>query len=158
MGAIREYLLGVVGAALICTVITALAGKSGTLSAMIKILTGVFMTLTLVSPLMRIQIPETDAVFDDFTLQAEMITENAKNSSKSQLSEIIKSKSEAYILDKGEQMGAEITVQVTLDQSDLPQPAAVLISGRISPYAKKKLSSIIEEDLGICTEAQTWSS
>ena len=158
MDAIGEYLLDVIGAALICTVITALAGKSATLSAMIKLLTGVFLTLTLVSPLMRIRIPETDAVFDDFTLQAETITASAENSSRAQLSKIIKSKTEAYILDKAKQMGAEITVQVTLDQSNLPQPAAILVSGRISPYAKKQLSSIIEEDLGICTEAQTWNS
>jgi hypothetical protein len=57
-------------------------------------------------------------------------------------------------LDKAESLGAELTVEVMLDDSQIPIPTKVRIRGNISPYNREKLSSIIERDLGIPTEAQ----
>lgn len=157
MDAVREYLFGVITAALLCTLITALAGKSGMLSAVIKLLTGVFMTLTLASPLLQLKIQIPEALLGDVSLQAEAITASAENSSLIAISEIIKSETEAYILDKAKQMGADLTVQVMLDDGNPPKPAAVQMNGSVSPYVKSTLSGIIEEDLGIHSEAQTWN-
>jgi len=62
----------------------------------------------------------------------------------------------AYILEKAETFGAELTVEVMLDDSSIPVPSGVRIRGNISPYNREKLGSIIQRDLGIPTEAQIW--
>jgi hypothetical protein len=61
-------------------------------------------------------------------------------------------------LDKATALGAEISVQVHLSGDALPAPNGVTVEGAISPYGKTKLSGILEKDLGIPMEAQTWIS
>ena len=60
-------------------------------------------------------------------------------------------------MDKAKSFGAELTVEVRVDGSELPVPCAVRVSGSISPYGKKQLGSIIADELGIALEDQTWT-
>ncbi len=73
------------------------------------------------------------------------------------LSDIIKSRCEAYILDKAAGMDLSLTVEVGVSADEMPVPKTVRISGNISPYKKSKLKSILVNDLGIEEEDQTWT-
>ena len=79
-----------------------------------------------------------------------------KSMAANQVADIIKSQSEAYILDKANRMGLEISVEVELDNDNNSIPSSVCISGNISPYAKKVLSEYITDCLGIAKENQKW--
>ena len=48
MDAIREYLIGVVAAALLCGVITTLIGTKGTVGVAVKLVSGLLMLLAVV--------------------------------------------------------------------------------------------------------------
>ena len=67
---------------------------------------------------------------------------------------IIKSRVQAYILDKADSFGTSLEVEVILDQDHIP--VSVELQGNISPYARAQLTEIIEEDLGIPKEHQLW--
>ena len=156
MDGIRSYLLGIVAAAFLCTIASYLAGKNSFSGSAIKLITGAIMLLTLASPVMKLRIDNPYEIFDDVSEQAERITSYAADSAQESLSGIIKEKTQAYILDKANYYGVEVSVEVSLSDGDIPQPASVCISGNISPYNKKLLSDTIEKDLGIPTEAQIW--
>ena len=66
---------------------------------------------------------------------------------------IIKQKTETYILDKANALGAEITVQVVLEDYI---PAGVTIMGDVSPFVKSNLSASITQELNIPPEEQIW--
>lgn len=157
MEAVKEYLLSVIAAALICAIVSALCGKDGMLPAISKLICGVFLTLVLVSPLIRFQIPSADSFFADVSWRADAITSEAERTTRDEIASVIKSETEAYILDKAKALGADITVSVTLEESEIPIPKSARITGSISPYAKKMLANILQEDLGITTEAQIWN-
>lgn len=70
--------------------------------------------------------------------------------------EIIKQRTAAYILDKAQDLHAEVDVKVTLADGTPPVPESVMVEGKISPYSKTRLQKIIEDDLGITKEQQIW--
>ena len=156
MQSIREYLLGVIAAAIICAVVSQISGKGSFLAAAIKLITGAFMLVVLISPIKHIQIRPAN-LFSDISLQADEITAAAAETTQESMASIIKEQTRAYILDKADQYGAALTVDVTLSDADIPTPISVKISGKVSPYTKKMLSGIIANDLGIATEAQIWN-
>ena len=156
MEGIREYLLGVIAAAILCSVISQFAAKDGLLSAGIKLICGVFMVVALVSPIIKIRIDPT-RIFSDVSLEANGITETAANASRESVSAIIKEQTQAYILDKANSQGANLSVEVMLSDEEIPKPIRVKITGNVSPYSKRILTQTIENDLGIAAEAQIWN-
>ena len=156
MGAIRSYLLQIISSALICGILIRLIGNKGLLSESVKLLAGVYMALTVLNPWMNIRIGGLQDVIGDVSTNAEAATQEGKKAALSAMSDIIKQRSQAYILDKATSLGACITVEVRLSRDEVPYPVGVTISGAVSPYAKSILSSYITENLGISMEDQTW--
>ena len=153
---IREYLLGVIAAACICAIVTQIPGKSSFPGVVIKLIAGIFMLLSLVSPLTDVRLKPISAI-TDVSRQANEITASAEDSTRESIAQIIKERTQAYILDKAESLGADLSVEITLSEDSIPTPVGVSISGNISPYSKKILSQTIAQDLGIDTEAQIWN-
>lgn len=157
MEALRQYILQIVAAGLLCGIVIHFVGEKGTAAALIRMITGVFMLLTLVSPLADIHLNDLSYYFDQVSLETDHAVGLGQSAALEELSAIIKTKTEAYILDKAETYGAKLTVKVELDGSSPPVPCGVQIGGSISPYGKKQLQTYISESLGIPLEAQTWT-
>lgn len=157
MDGIREYLIRLTAAAILSGIVTGVLGKKGALGATVKLLAGIFMILTIVSPWTQLKINDFTDYFNNVSLEADAITADGENVARDTLMDIIKSKTEAYILDKADSFGAELTVEVSVEGSDLPVPCAVRISGSVSPYGKKQLEQIISKELGIALEDQIWT-
>ena len=156
MDGVREYLLRLICAALVCGLLTRLMGNKGLLSELVKLLAGVCMAITVLSPWVDIPKLRLEEITRDFTFNAEAFTESGKNSAYRAMADIIKERTEAYILDKAKALGAEITVEVDLSVDEIPYPTGATLEGAISPYGKSLLSSYISENLGISMEDQTW--
>ena len=154
---IREYLLRIICAAILCGAVTGLLGKKGALGAAIKLIAGVFMVLTLVTPWIHFDLSGVNDLLDEVSASADGIVQSGQNDAADALADIIKSESEAYILDKAKYYGAELTVEVKVEGSGLPVPCAVWIKGSISPYGRAQLENMIAEELGIGLEDQTWT-
>ena len=154
---IRSYLLGVVAAAILCGIVTRLLGQKGTQGTMAKLMAGLFLAFTVIRPMANISLDDLTDFADRYAdagqqaaLEGELLTKEALASS-------IKTQTEAYILDKAAALSLDLKVEVTVSGEGIPTPTAVRVSGKASPYAKRRLQSIITEDLGIDKECQTWT-
>jgi hypothetical protein len=157
MEQVRTYLLSVIAAAVICSLVTAIPGKSGSISSVLKLMTGIFMAVTVLSPLVPFQLPNIQSYMDTFHADAITAVSAGQHMADSDMRQIIKSRVEAYILDKAAAYGVDLTVEVSLTDDEVPVPCGVKLSGAVSPYAKLTLSNMLVEDLGIRKEEQIWT-
>ena len=159
MEAAKSYILSVIASAIFVTAIMALIGKSSSFYKILRLMCGLFMTLVLVLPLVRSKIVIPSYYLEDVYKEADWITANAQAEVQQQICNVIKEQTEAYILEKASALNADITVSVKLAlDTQYPTPESVHIKGNISPYARRLLSQTIQDDLGIASEDQVWSS
>lgn len=152
----RQYILSVVSAAIICAVIKQLACKSGPVQSVLRIVAGVFVMFTVLQPLVHISFSGITDIVTDFSNEAQISVDTGLEYATEGLSAIIKDRTEAYILDKAKQFGAQLEIEVLLSKEHIPIPVEVRIRGAISPYGKKCMTELISSDLGISEEAQSW--
>lgn len=157
MESIRDYLLGITAAALICGIAVKLLHK-GLLGSSVKLIAGIFLTLAIVSPLVEIRLDSLDELRLEIQSEAADAAAEGENSAREAMAQIISEQTAAYILDKAESLEVELTVEVTVSQEGYPVPEWVRLEGNIGPYAKSVLSEYIANDLGIGTEGQKWIS
>lgn len=157
MDQLRSYLLSITGAAVISAIILQITGNKSATGKILKIVTGLFMSVTLLSPLIRFRLRDMEQYIDDFRLSSEYAVGQGMQMAGEELSHIIKEQTESYILDEASKMGMEMSVEVKLSDSNPPQPCFVILQGAVSPYQKKYLSQHITDKLGISQENQQWT-
>lgn len=157
MDSIRQYILSVTAAVAICGFLTALFNNKGTFGVIIKLLTGLFLAITMISPLVKLNIGDYTQFFEDITAAAKDAANNGEQMAADATKAIIKSQTEAYILDKATSLGLDITVDVFFDNDTLFAPNGVIIHGAVAPLAKNRLQRYIVDDLGIPEENQKWT-
>ncbi len=150
------YLISIVAAALVCSIVQKMLGEKGTVGLMGKLLSGVFLVLTLITPLRSFRIQNPGSITHIYTQEAQRVTADGMDQAREAMADGIKKRTEAYILDKAAGMDVVLSVEVILDESEIPVPESVQLTGAVSPYAKQRLTMIMEEDLGIDKEHQTW--
>ena len=156
MGGIKQYLLSVMAAAIISALVITIIGKKGAHAAIVKLLTGLFLAMTVVSPWTKLQINDLSSYLEGISHEADSISSEAIALISEERASIIKKEIEAYILDKAALLELDIKVDVELSGEDPPIPHTVTISGAVSPYAKQRLQSIISDELGVPKEQQSW--
>lgn len=157
MEAIGQYLLSVSGVAIISAIVLRLLEGKGVDASLVKMLCGIFMALTVISPFTEVRLSDLTNLLPDISAEAEAAVADGELTGKNALAARICEQLEAYILDKAARMDVSLTVEVELTQDAIPLPKTIRLSGNISPYAKSKLQSIIEDDLGIDKENQLWT-
>lgn len=156
MEQIRQYLLSVIAAAVLCGIVNTLVGKKGAYFSIVRLIAGLFMALTVISPLVKIRLSDIVDYTNGLSAQANAAVAGGEAMALDAMGAIIKSQTEAYILDKAVSMELDIEVEVTLSSENPPIPCAVTIKGSISPYSKEVLRQYIANDLGISEEDQLW--
>lgn len=154
MDEIRQYLLSLIAAAVMCGVVHGIFGNKGTYGSLLRLLTGIVMLITLLAPISRIRIPDIASLPESFAEDARRYTEAGTEAADQAKAAIIKSQTEAYILDKAASMEVDICVEVVMSEDS--EPVAVMLQGSVSPYEKQLLESQIEAQLGIARENQQW--
>ena len=156
MEQIREYLIGVTVAAILCGIVTSISGEKGFLGSVMKLLTGLLMALALVSPWVTISLNNLFGWTEDIQTNAGSITQEGQSSGEETYRRVIKERLEAYILDEARELGADLSVAVTLSQEGTPVPVAAELTGNVSPYLKQRLTLFLSSELGIEKEDQIW--
>ena len=156
MDAVRQYLLNVICASVICACIRLLLPQKQPGSKTVNMLCGIFLVICTISPLIQIQVEDWNFYTDSFSYDADRIVESASTDQADAYRESIKQLTQAYILDKAESYASELSVEVTLSEQDPPVPCAVTIDGTIPPQVKEKLEAFLEFEINIPKEAQTW--
>lgn len=157
MESLRTYLIGLVAAAILTGIVTQLMGDKGTQGAMIKLISGLFLVFTVIAPIANIDLSGLRDFSADFSEAGEEAALIGEDITRESLAAVIKQRSEAYILDKAAGLDVELEVDVTVSDDKMPVPSAVLLRGKVSPYAKARLQSIIVQNLGIDKEKQIWT-
>lgn len=155
MNGLSQYVLTVVSAALVAAVIRSLAGQ-GAMGSLVKLMAGVFVALTICAPLLKVELPDIEKWFAAYGLDGQAAAEAGEEMAADAASTIISEQMEAYIMDKAAQYRASVTADVELDETGVP--VSVTLQGDVSPYAKARLTQLIESDLGLREEAQQWIS
>ena len=157
MEGLTQYIISIVVVGILSALLLHLVSKKSVSGKLLKMMCGIFMLFTLVSPLTRFSMREYIAFFDDIRWDALNITAKGETYGQDLLRQSIKEKTEAYILDKAMLLGADIHVSVSCNTTDFPKPAYVELSGNVSPYVKGKLQQIISKDIGIPEDNQIWT-
>lgn len=150
MERIREYLISVTAAALLCGVIRSITGDKG----LIQLICGIFLILTVIRPMADISIRELSFNNWNITQNARIAVSEGEDYADAAMARHIKEECEAYILDKAEAYDCSIAADFRLNKDLIPEGCT--ISGSYSAYAREQLADILERDLGIPREDQRW--
>lgn len=153
MGNWKQYLFSLLICSLTCGVVSQLISDTGK-KALIHLICGIIFSICILFPLTQLK-------FEDFCdvpvwnqSAAEIYIADGKKTAAEAQAKCIEAECEAYILDKARTLGADVMVQVTLNQAQIPVFAE--LSGEAAPYAQRELEKILMTDLGIPKENQKW--
>lgn len=152
----KEYLLSIIGASLLCSIVYCLLDKKSGHYPIIKLICGLFITVTAIAPLTNISIPDISDFIGDTKYDANQLIQEGQNATYESMASIITEDLESYILDVANEIGADIQTEIVLDEQTPPSLQSVKIIGHVSPYAKQKMQQIIKQELGIPEENQIW--
>ena len=158
MELLRTWVLGITAASLVIAVAQALMPE-GTVKKVGKLTGGLILVLVLLQPLARL---DYQALYDRVaSLPAGALTQEALAKETSlPLEEGIEAELAAYIAEKGEALGCPCIARVdcTPDETGVPIPTRVTVTGTFSPDQQEPLQTLITQDLGIALEDQTYIS
>lgn len=156
MDGIRQYVLGVICAAMICGMVTALVPE-GMAKGILKLLSGVFLAVTVLSPLTGRDLGRELTELLPDTLEGKAIARRGEAMARETMAGLIKQQTETYILDKANSLHGNVGVEVILSEDPIPVPFSVVLTGSVPPYARKQLEQIIQGELGISKENLRWT-
>ena len=154
MGNLRQYMLSLVCTALMCSILIRIA-KNTINVELIKLLCGLFLLLCLLSPFYQTDFATiTEGAFS-YTEDAHIAVEEGKTLASDMMLQGITEELKAYILSKAEEMDLALSVEISLDPRGIP--IAVILHGSAKPHQKEHIAHILQSDLGIPKENQTWT-
>lgn len=154
MSALRDWLLGVVAAAMAVALAQALTPE-GAVKRIGRLAGGLVLLLAVVKPV-------GDLAAGRLTLPGLALptlgTEEAGQAGEEVMKSLIAQKVGAYIVDKGRELGlsCEATVTVAEGASDWPVPWEAEIRGSWSEEQRQALSRAVEEELDIPAQRQSF--
>ena len=156
MNAVYRYLFSIITTVVLCGIIRALV--PGAKNSMIQLVTGLAITIVMLSPILTNERVKFDDYFEQFPVDSDFAVQEGMLAAKHASSEYIETETETYILNKATEMGADVSVDIVLSDAELPVPTRISVCGLVSPYVKTKLSACIRNELGIAEDAQIWIS
>ena len=154
MEGLRQYVISVTTAAIVCGMLTAML-KKGAMQSLVKLLCGFFLAFSFLNPIGRL---ELKALPEDLGLdyrEASDAAQEGERYTRNSIAEIIKEQTEAYILDKAAELGLSLEAEVFLSGDEIPVPESVRFTGQASEIERRRMEMILEKDLGIAKENQT---
>jgi hypothetical protein len=156
MSGIADYLLGIVAVCLISSVAKQLLGISKNYKALGNTIIGIFIVLSILSPVVTQKWSYGDVLDTGFEDEIEQISQDAESYRQEVMRKSIISQTEAYILSKARELSVDVDIEITLSDSYPYAPIRICIWGNTSPYAKSQLSAYLKEEIGIAKEEQIW--
>ena len=151
-----EYLLSMVCASLVFSIVCAFVDGKSAAGVLLRTAGGIVLAVTAIQPLANFDFSAAEHFLKDFHLEAEAASAYGQNLAAQEHAQIIKSRTEAYILDKALSCGASLTADVTVGAGDVPYPVAIVLHGSTSEEVRETMTRIIVNDLNIPEDKQTW--
>lgn len=157
IGALREWLLSVTAAAILCALAQGLI-PPGPVRRVGRLTAGLVMAAALLSPLASLKGVEPEEWLESWQPQEEV--QELEQQRDETMKTIIEEECSAYIVDKAAQLGAECRVEVLCapegDGAFLPWQ--VTVTGDLTSVQREQLTQQIQEDLGVPPERQQYGT
>ena len=154
----KGYISSIVIAAIFSAVVQILLPPKSANGRITGLLCGIVLAVTVISPLTRLTFNNISNFMEGLNESADRYIEDGQTAAQTEFETIIIQETQAYILDKANQLGLQIAVEVALDENNHSIPSSVTVIGSLSPYTKEVLSGYIANTLGIAKEKQIWIS
>lgn len=156
MTSVGEYLLSVIAAAIVCSMISALLPGKNAVNAIIKVTSGVLLTVTVVSPIIQLDFTGLTGTITDYFNDGKAIASYGQAICQEDICEIIEGRFVEYINQMADENGVKLNVQIVVD-SALLKPTQIVLTGAVSPYVKQKMQNSITKELGISEVNIIWN-
>ena len=153
MDGLVQYLISITAAAIICGIAKETADEKSASGTMIRLIAGLIMAFTVFSPVIDMELGDLPELPTELFEEAETVSARGQLMAAEELDSIITDKLEAYILDKAASIGADVQVELRLEDC---RPAGIAVYGSVSPGQRQRLQKIFEAELGIAKEKQQW--
>ena len=147
----KEYLLGIIAAALLVSVLNMLGG-GGAGQGMRRLVGGILLTLAVFRPLgqLPLELPDWKEYQTAAAAAAAEGISHAQEAKRQRISDDLA----AYILTKAAALGLEPEVEVILGEDDCP--ARIILTAAASPVERQSLTGTVVRELGLEKEKVTW--
>ena len=156
MTKLSSFILCIGTAAVMIGILTDLTNPKTGPGIILRISAGLFLMIQIWTLFQNFQVDSWYEYISAVETQSDAAIRQGTTFASDQMSQIIKEKAGTYILDIAREYGTDLAVEVEVDESDIPVPTGVRLTGNISPYAKKQLQQMIETELNIPKERQQW--
>ena len=156
MTGIGKYIISIVAAIVSCSVLTGLVSDSKGATGLVRILCGVFIAITVVKPLLGIDLEDLSTYWNGIHIDGDAIAQEGRSAAITESSVSIKQELESYILEKADDLDTAVDVDINLTDEFPPMPESIEITGSVSPYNKRVLSEYIYNEIGIPEDKQIW--
>lgn len=157
MEGVRTWLLAVTAAALLAAAAEQLAPE-GAARRGVRLVCGLMLLAVMLRPLSGLLELSPRDLFAEERAAAQASVREGTRAREEQLSELIARETGAYIVDKAAALGAECSARVTCGRTEegLLLPVAAEVTGALTPAQREELARLMEEELGIPEENQTY--
>jgi len=153
MGALREWLTSVVVVSVLLAVVQTLIPE-GTVRKIGAFTGGLILLVTLLQPLLGVDFEDLELRLEQSRETVEQRQQELEQAGERELAELIERQTAAYIWDKADALGLDLSAEVRVERGPdgIPLPVSATLTGTYS----EALSAYLERELGIPRERQVW--
>ncbi len=157
MGALKEWLLSVTAAAILCALAQGLI-PPGPVRRVGRLTAGLVMAAALLSPLASLKGVEPEEWLESWQPQGEV--QELEEQRDETMKTIIEAECSAYIVDKAAALGAECQVEIECapEGDGVFLPWQVTVTGDLTSGQREQLTQQIQEDLDVPPERQQYAT
>jgi len=153
MGALREWLTSVVVVSVLLAVVQTLIPE-GTVRKIGAFTGGLILLVTLLQPLLGVDFEDLELRLEQSRETVEQRQQELEQAGEREVAELIERQTAAYIWDKADALGLDLSAEVRVERGPdgIPLPVSATLTGTYS----EALSAYLERELGIPRERQVW--
>ena len=153
MGALREWLTSVVVVSVLLAVVQTLIPE-GTVRKIGAFTGGLILVVTLLQPLLGVDFEDLELRLEQSRETVEQRQQELEQAGEREMAELIERQTAAYIWDKADALGLDLSAEVRVERGPdgIPLPVSATLTGTYS----EALSAYLERELGIPRERQVW--
>lgn len=158
MDSVRNWILGVVAVGLLVSLCQSLSpeGKTQKVS---RFCGGLLLFLAVVTPIVQWDITGTLQGFQDYCESLTASEEDVAQAGNTVLKEQVRQRTQQYLQGQAQQLGVEVTVQVTCKTQDgIPVPDSVTVTGTLTDVQRQQLTRCIQDGFGLTEEQITYQT
>ena len=159
IGALTEWVRTLAIAGVFCAAVLLLIPE-GSEKRAVKLTCACLLTILLIRPLKSADLGRLTELLTAQRLEKYGLVEETEELSMELLERIIREETEAYIWDAARRLGIErLGIRLRLKtEGGLPCPWSIDLTGEVTAQQRQQLSLLLEGELGIPRERQTWST